>query len=574
MARITGLNAAQPGTAPGRRVFLPAILAGLALLAAGLVLTPERALALFRPGAGPGDEALMTGFRLLRAMLAAGGVWAIVLGLLPRPAAPAAALPAPPGWSRAEIALFAALMILAAALRLYGLDRGIWIDEMLTHVNYMPLTVGEIVTSYADANNHILFSVLARLSLEELGDTLWAFRLPAALFGLGSIAALHLLARRVTGRMEALFATALVTLSFHHIWFSQNARGYTALLFFTLISSVFLFDALRSGRRGPWLLYALTAALGAWTHLTIAFALIGQFAVWAVYAANGRQGAGLARWQGLFWGFVPLGLAILILHAPVLPQMLGGALLGTGLKGAGSEWVNPVWAALELIKGLGAGFGGLGMAVAGAGALVVAAGSISYARTRWEVAVLFYLPCLSALMLMLAIGYTIFPRFFFFAMGFAVLIVMRGATVLAGLAGRLLRASQANRTRLAALACAAILAASTASLRHVHAPKQDFEAAIAFIEENRRPGDVVLTLGIADFVFNRYYRKGWASVADAAGLDAARKDAARVWLVYTLPGLMQGAFPDIMARIGQDFRVAASFRGTLNGGEIVIARSP
>jgi uncharacterized membrane protein len=46
-----------------------------------------------------------------------------------------------------------------------------------------------------------------------------------------SIGALYLLGRAVAGPTEALFAAALMTVAYHHVWFSQNARGYSGLLF-------------------------------------------------------------------------------------------------------------------------------------------------------------------------------------------------------------------------------------------------------------------------------------------------------------------------------------------------------
>ena len=37
--------------------------------------------------------------------------------------------------------------------------------------------------------------------------------------------------------VHTLAAAGLLTVSYHHVWFSQNARAYTALLFFTLIAT-------------------------------------------------------------------------------------------------------------------------------------------------------------------------------------------------------------------------------------------------------------------------------------------------------------------------------------------------
>ena len=468
---------------------------------------------------------------------------------------------------RAETLVFAGLLALAAVLRLYALDTGIWYDEMLTHVRYMPLGVGQIVSTFDDANNHLLFSVLARLSIETFGDSTWAFRLPAALFGIGSIAVLYALSRRFLSVRESLFAVALTTVSFHHIWFSQNARGYTALLFFTLLSSVLLIDALRGNRRRTWLFYALAGALGAFTHLTMGFAAIAQFAVYLGAVALRRPGVAAAPWRGFFYGFVPLGLLTFQLHALILPAMFGGGLLNSGLQGRAIAWSNPLWALMELANGLQVGFSSLGVGLAAVG--VFAVGLWDLGRRSPAIVALFLVPTVLGVTLMTSIGYTLFPRFFFFAMGFGVIILIHGAMQTGTLLGRLIGLG-ARADWLGAAACAAIVLLSALSLRHVHAPKQAYDAAIAAIEAEEQPGDVVVTVGIAGFPFNAYFHKGWANVTTLAELDAIRATAPRTWLVYTMPVHAQTTYPEILAEFDRDYRLVGRFAGTLNGGEIVV----
>src|SRR5690606_19936697 len=62
-------------------------------------------------------------------------------------------------------------------------------------------------------------------------------RVPAVVFGVLCIPMLFLLADRVTSRVEAWMASLLLTVSYHHIWFSQNARAYTGLLFFAMLTT-------------------------------------------------------------------------------------------------------------------------------------------------------------------------------------------------------------------------------------------------------------------------------------------------------------------------------------------------
>ena len=47
---------------------------------------------------------------------------------------------------------------------------------------------------------------------------------------------------------EALPAYPLIATSYHHVWFSQNARAYTTLALLRLVTSGLLLRVLRDGR--------------------------------------------------------------------------------------------------------------------------------------------------------------------------------------------------------------------------------------------------------------------------------------------------------------------------------------
>ena len=541
------------------------VAAGLALILLGALMPSGILIGALRGDGAPPDPQLVTGALLFRAGLAAIGLYALLLALMPRYSPPDNAAPALAPAHRVHTAILVLLILCAAALRLYRLDVGIWYDEMLTYVRYMPLSVGQIVSTYDDANNHVLFTVLARLSLAVFGDSVWALRLPAALFGIAGIWALYALGRRVTGPRESLLAAALMTFSYHHIWFSQNARGYTALLFFTILSSAWLLDAIRTGSPRKWLLYSGAVGLGAFTHLTMGLVVLAHVAIWAAAALRGTR----YPWNGLLYGFIPVGLLTFLAYALVLPSVIGGALLNSGLQGPDSEWTNPLWALMEVVNGLQVGFAGGGAALVAV--TVFAVGLGDFLRRGSAIAALFLIPTVVGFVAMTSIGYTLFPRFFLFAMGFGILIVIHGAALIGRFAGRLLHLPGRGPQWAGVLLCAGIVAVSMLSLRHVHAPKQSFAAAIEMIERERQPGDRIVTVGIADFPFNAYYGKDWANVTTPEGLDALGPAKGRTWLVYTMPVQAAGAYPAILERIGRDYTEAGRFYGTLNGGAVVVS---
>ncbi len=123
------------------------------------------------------------------------------------------------------------LSVLALVLRLWNLNSDLWLDEVLTLLDFVRYPVGHIVTSFPSQNQHMLFSLLAKLTTTVFGESAWALRLPSVVFGIGSIWAFFYLGRKLLGQKEALLGCALLTVSYHHIWFSQNARGYMGFYF-------------------------------------------------------------------------------------------------------------------------------------------------------------------------------------------------------------------------------------------------------------------------------------------------------------------------------------------------------
>src|SRR5262245_6487943 len=75
-----------------------------------------------------------------------------------------------PALTRAELGALACILALGFALRWIGLGAGLWYDEIETLVRYVRQPLAHIVTTYDSQNQHLFYSVLARLSVVALGD--------------------------------------------------------------------------------------------------------------------------------------------------------------------------------------------------------------------------------------------------------------------------------------------------------------------------------------------------------------------------------------------------------------------
>ncbi len=540
---------------------------GLILIVAA-VLTPSAALlAALRPVAGLSaslHSELLLGAMIFRVMAALLGLVIIGLNWLPVGES-AAAKPV----RKTSLIILGLIMVAALALRLYRLDAGLWLDEMTTYLNYVKSPFGVIVTTYDSQNQHFVFSLMARLSVLVFGDSAAALRVPAVLFGVGSIVTLYLLGRELAGEKEGLLAAALFTFSYHHIWFSQNARGYTGLLFWTLLSSYFMVRGINENRPRLWLWYAVSAALGVYTHLTMFFPIFGQFVVYAATLLVRWRKPWPGRWWGLFAGFGLAGLLVLALYGLVLPQLLDTITEKQG-DATFEQWENPLWTALEIVRGLRIGFAGGAAALAAV--TVFGLGAWNWLRTRPALLGLLFIPTVFGAAVMVITDHNLWPRFFFFAFGFGVLVVIRGVMVAADILVRLARRPEIQAEQLGLALGVAMVAVSALSVPLVYGPKQDYQGALAYIESTRQPGDAVVVAGITAFAYKDFYPTDWTAVETVQALDEVRGQAARTWLLYTFPPHMQALYPDVLASVEQEFEVVEQFPGTLNGGSIFVCR--
>jgi hypothetical protein len=367
-----------------------------------------------------------------------------------------------------------------------------------------------------------------------------------------------------------LFAAALLAVSHHHVWFSQNARGYTGLLLYTLLGSE-AFLRLLSAREprgiGALVEYGLWMALATLTHATAVFAVAahGLVALGALVASRPRA-VGPNRTRPLL-ALVLAGAISFALHALVLPQFVA-TLLAPTMPGAQTEWKDPLWLVTETLSGLARGIPG-GFVTLALGSAVALLGVVSYARQSLAALGTFLLGTLITIAALLATKHNLWPRMFFFSAGFFVLIAVRGVVEAAGLLRRWL-----DPARISTFAGAGLAATCLASLWTVPGawrPKQDFEGARAFVETSRAPGDAVATVDMTVMPYADFYTAPWTPVDNVEALQALESAHARTWVVYSTPTRMRAAQPQIWEHLQLHYRVAETFWGTLGGSEIVVA---
>jgi 4-amino-4-deoxy-L-arabinose transferase-like glycosyltransferase len=463
------------------------------------------------------------------------------------------------------------LTVVAAAVRLVGLDGGLWIDEIYSLIDSFRPPLAAVLTEFPGDTQHPLYSVLANVSLKLFGESPWSIRLPAVLFGVASVPMLYLLGARIAGTREALLAAALLAVSYHHVWFSQNARGYTMLAFWALLSTHLLHKGLREGGRRLFVAYGVVLGLGVYTHLTLAFMVAAQALVAGIWLLARRRAEGGARAPDVLLGF-GVGVATgAMLYAPIFMQVIDFFLNTTSrLEGIST----PSWALFEALRVLGIGLG-TGVGLLGAAALL-GLGALDYGRRDALALALFTVPGAVTLVGALMARGTMYPRFYFFMIGFAFLILMRGAYVVGGFVdrriGRTSIVEGARGLSVGTVMAIGVILVSLVSLRaNYAAPKQDFAGALEFVETAASPTDIIATVGVTTYPYQEYFRRSFAEVTDLDSLEQLRRGGQSVWVLHTFERYLDVALLDGLRQQCESARV---FAGTVGGGAITVSSCP
>lgn len=147
----------------------------------------------------------------------------------------------------------------------------LWYDEVITLSKLPGL-------NFLKSWNPPFYYALLAGWVKLFGASEVSLRLPSLLFSLACVPLVYFLGKELFGKSAGLFASFIIALSPFQLWYAQEARGYSAMLFFGLLSSCFQFLFVR--RRADKYLYgyALSTILGIHTHTYYFFFVVCQLA--------------------------------------------------------------------------------------------------------------------------------------------------------------------------------------------------------------------------------------------------------------------------------------------------------
>jgi uncharacterized membrane protein len=166
-----------------------------------------------------------------------------------------------PGARRAlEIA---GIMVLAAALRLWGLQaQSLTMDEV-ADISWATHSIGGVI--HARDGFPPLYGLLLHGWLTALPGEAHA-RWLSVIFGVLTIPAMWRLGACAGGERVGTFAALALALSPFHRWTSQEARAYVLYVLLAAIALWLFYQAMSTNRWRDWLLYALVCTAGLYTH--------------------------------------------------------------------------------------------------------------------------------------------------------------------------------------------------------------------------------------------------------------------------------------------------------------------
>ena len=230
------------------------------------------------------------------------------------------------------------IVLLALALGLYGLEsKSLWHDEFGTLTNAgwngawldairNPLTIPTLPKPP-------LPFILTRLSL-ALDSSVFAVRLPSVVFATLTVPLLYLLGKSLFHRRAGLLAALLLAIAPLHIRYAQEARMYSMLTFFSLLSLYLFWRAIRTGQRRWWVGFALATALNLYTQ-QLALLFVGVlilFGLWLLLRTRAKPELKREFPFQVWHFFGAVGLSGL-LYLPMVPFLVEGILSPEGFGG-------------------------------------------------------------------------------------------------------------------------------------------------------------------------------------------------------------------------------------------------
>ncbi len=197
-------------------------------------------------------------------------------------------------------------------------------DEAYTHIMCVPLSLWDVITyeNNYNANNHILNTLLMKLSIAAFGNAEWALRLPN-IFGhfLYVFFSVRIVKSTFSWTYLGLLAMILLNFNPYLIDFFSVARGYGLAMGMMLSSVYFLLSYLKNKELKYWITSLLFGFLAVWSNFIYLLYFVTLVAIYAVVELE-RYWRSNQDFKMLTRGQIPSVLATLFIASVIITPFI------------------------------------------------------------------------------------------------------------------------------------------------------------------------------------------------------------------------------------------------------------
>jgi uncharacterized membrane protein len=396
--------------------------------------------------------------------------------------------------------LLGAICLLALWLRVLLIQQSLWMDELTAVVTSVKRpSLWEAITQ-SPAASHFAYSLLARLSIALLGESEVSLRLPALIFGLLSLVLTYYLASRLFDPRVGLVASFLTAVAPIHFFYSQSARGYTALMVFALLSVLFFLRGVERQERRQWVYYSLLTTLGFTFHLFIVWVVACQLILFGFMIGVAQVTDRLRNLMTkqlvtqFFTSLLAVGVIVLMIYGLLTPRALKGLFVTEGGPGMSALFPSLLGSFSSSREPGLSSWLYLGLAAIGWGGGVRKRGN--------PILLIGMLIALPPVLALIPGPAYLSARFFLFGLPFYLILVASGVAFGSMLVNRL-------STPLVISTCLALGAFQIPTIRDlIRQELQDFRAAGEYLSQVASPDTAICAIGIGSRNFAYYVRNG------------------------------------------------------------------
>lgn len=160
-----------------------------------------------------------------------------------------------------------ALATLSITLRLYHLNyQSLWLDELYSVIPTAPNYSFESILEYSKNDQPPLFFIYIHYAFRIFGYNEVVGRTTSVLAGVIGIFTVYLLGKECEEKRVGLFAAFLASISYFHIYYSQELRFYSLSFLLSALSYLFYIRAFKNCRIADFIAYLIFTVCLLYTH--------------------------------------------------------------------------------------------------------------------------------------------------------------------------------------------------------------------------------------------------------------------------------------------------------------------